>query len=1026
MAVIFVMICYKKMIHYKLWVILMVIYMKGLKKISIDGLPTDKEKNSSQTKDQPKNQKKSSQTKDKPKNQSKNQKNPVQTPVLNNKSTKGNDEQLTIHGIDDGVHVSTGESLTQVVQDDKKSSGQEQRSDTSDNVTFDNIKTNVLINDLVADLIYGDYKLGVSFDNSISKLNKCSKYKVLSDENVAVALDDADNLLDLILAIYDSVDMNIPDSNELFKLIKNTSGSDWDDKMRYVDNPEVKLHRVLENLNNPSIESQSLSKPDVDDATERGNGNEKGSSASNDVKAQDKQGDGKSATPIDNHASAVDAINTVVQQSGSQKPVDTNERDNIILSMISALGTDVNKDSIAQMLSSDTFKNLTSVHNITAEDIAAAIKESNGQLTGGPNPIEKTSIPTEIPTVINGSVIPLNTQRSEDIQYTTFMRSISDTYLVKTVLLLICGIPENSGDYDKRYPIEYKDKFIKMQDAIDTLGTNRVAYQYIQACVKYMLSIKAIQNANLDVAIKLFNSIDVEAVAILSKHIVDSHIENEINKLIVYSFMHAYLSSQNAQITNKLLSDRYSGEISVLACSIADSLYNGFYGFPSSSMPNLCVTVYAKFASLKPNEFDAVKDSYRVYGILSKLVKGGILTPEEGGDASMYAAGELDELDDVIKGMLAGMKFPWNETTVAYIRNECIKYRLMPGDVPQIEMIVNKIIHGPKDRMMKDTITKMYGDGDSPIHGFMPSEYDLTSVSQELKEAYTECFGFPFINLNHSAFKKIAAKYNSNYASHILNKAAQKNPLTKQVASKDAVIAAANAAEKYVMGLIKKGSITRSWIKGDKKKETAVQGTGKGLLQKISDFGERLYFVLFNHIKINHVMKLVRAAKMGDETPVTRKMLKVSVDDAHKYQDNAYLNTPENMKYAYITVTNTDDDNDKTVALSRKYITSFYGVYDFLRGADEYVANGIPEEMFAPKPVSDVTPAEVLAYREDVRRHGGIPETVLLTGNKNDDENALVKSGWNLTNDLVAIHTKVSGLDGLIILPKDISAILFG
>lgn len=984
--------------------------MKGPKNISFDKLPTDEEKK------------------------------PVQKPVLDDKSSKdsnkGNDEQLTIPGIDDGVHDSSSELPTQVVQDDEKSNEQEQRLDTSDNVSFDNTKTNVLINDLVADLIYGDYKLDVGFDDSISKLNKCSKYKVLSDENVAVALDDADNLLGLILDIKDSVDMNIPDSKELSKLIKNISGSDWDDKMRYVDNPEVKLQRVLENLNNPSIESQSLSKPDVDDAPERENVDEKGSSVAKDAKAQGNQGDGKSETLIDNKAPAVAAINNVVQQSGGQKPVDTTGRDKIIASMISALNGDIDKNSIAQMLSSESFKNMASTYHITREDIEAAINanNNNGTSTGETPRVEDKSIPNGNPIVVDKDVNPLDKPRSEttshtlstDIQYTTFMTSISDKAIVKTVLLLICGISENSGDYNKRYPIEYKDKFIKMQDAIDILGTNRVAYQYIQACVKYMLSIKAIPNANLDVAIKLFNSIDAEAVALLSKHIVDSHIENEINKLIVYSFMHAYLSSQNVQITNKLLSDRYSGEISDLACSIADSLYNGFYGFSSSSMPNLCVTVYAKFASLKPNEFDALKDSYRVYGILSQLVKGGILTPEEGGDASMYAEGELDELDDVIKGMLGGMKFPWNESTVAYIRNECIKYRLMPGDVPQIEMIVNKIINGPKDNMMKDTITKMYGDGDSPIHGFMPAEYDLTSVSQELKEAYTECFGFPFINLNHSAFKKIAAKYNSNYASHLLNKAAQKNPLTKQVASKDAVIAAANAAEKYVMGLIKKGSITRSWIKGDNKKETAVQGTGKGLLQKISDFGERLYFVLFNHIKIKHVMKLVRAAKMGDETPVTRKMLKVSVDDTHKYQDNAYLNTPENMKYAYITVTNTEDDNDKTVALSRKYLTSFYGVYDFLRGADEYVANGIPEEMFAPKPVSDVTPAEVLAYREDVRRHGGIPETVLLTGNKNDDENALVKSGWNLTNDLVAIHTKVSGLDGLIILPKDVSSILFG
>lgn len=351
----------------------------------------------------------------------------------------------------------------------------------------------------------------------------------------------------------------------------------------------------------------------------------------------------------------------------------------------------------------------------------------------------------------------------------------------------------------------------------------------------------------------------------------------------------------------------------------------------------------------------------------------------------------------------------------------------------------------------KDKVSIDYGTA-MATQAYIPAGYGLSKSHVEINKPYTEIFGIPYINIRHPIFKTIALKYSNRYSRKKAPKGkdgAIDKLFEKRIRS---VEANAEKAERQLIKEIKKGSLMSRFFFGDTTKETQVKGEGLGLASSIEKGLRRVTSLVSNPILIKNILKLIKMAIDGDETPVSRNTLVVATDRRNAYDRNPIVSNVINDQFANVRVYNPVKP-EKTAAVSKKYLKQFYDIVNPLENADEYIACGafsgnlpngfggtgmfraqmktISSGAIDPSAVSD---AAINAFHEDIMMHGGYPYTYVLTDQVTGSNNQTYKIARNnnflgdlfrMDVDLVAIHVKKAGMDGIFILENHDAEVLF-
>lgn len=335
---------------------------------------------------------------------------------------------------------------------------------------------------------------------------------------------------------------------------------------------------------------------------------------------------------------------------------------------------------------------------------------------------------------------------------------------------------------------------------------------------------------------------------------------------------------------------------------------------------------------------------------------------------------------------------------------------------------------------------------------YIPYGYGLSKSHVEINKPYTEVFGIPFINIRHPIFKTIALKYSNKYSRKNAPKGkdgAIDKMFEKRVKS---VETNADKAERQLIKEIKTGSLMSRFLLGDKTKNTQVKGEGLGLASSIEKGLRRITSFATNPLLVKNILKLIKMAMDGEETPVSRNTLVIATDRMNAYDRNPIVSNVVNDQFANVRVFNPVKP-EKTAAVSKKYLKQFYEIVNPLENADEYIACGafsgnlpdgfsgrgmfkaqlktISSGVIDPSAVPD---AAINAFRQDIMMHGGYPYTYVLTDRFSGmytqafriaRNNNFLGDLFRMDVDLVAIHVKNAGMDGIFILENHDAEVLF-
>ena len=335
---------------------------------------------------------------------------------------------------------------------------------------------------------------------------------------------------------------------------------------------------------------------------------------------------------------------------------------------------------------------------------------------------------------------------------------------------------------------------------------------------------------------------------------------------------------------------------------------------------------------------------------------------------------------------------------------------------------------------------------------YIPYGYGLSKSHVEINKPYTEVFGIPFINIRHPIFKTIALKYSNKYSRKNAPKGkdgAIDKMFEKRVKS---VETNADKAERQLIKEIKTGSLMSRFLLGDKTKNTQVKGEGLGLASSIEKGLRRITSFATNPLLVKNILKLIKMAMDGEETPVSRNTLVIATDRMNAYDRNPIVSNDVNDQFANVRVFNPVKP-EKTAAVSKKYLKQFYEIVNPLENADEYIACGafsgnlpdgfsgrgmfkaqlktISSGVIDPSAVPD---AAINAFRQDIMMHGGYPYTYVLTDRFSGmytqafriaRNNNFLGDLFRMDVDLVAIHVKNAGMDGIFILENHDAEVLF-
>lgn len=334
---------------------------------------------------------------------------------------------------------------------------------------------------------------------------------------------------------------------------------------------------------------------------------------------------------------------------------------------------------------------------------------------------------------------------------------------------------------------------------------------------------------------------------------------------------------------------------------------------------------------------------------------------------------------------------------------------------------------------------------------YIPVGYGLSKSHVEINKPYTEVFGIPFINIRHPLFKTIALKYSNRYSKKKAPKGkdgAIDKLFEKRIKS---VEANADKAERQLIKEIKSGSLMSKFLLGDRTKDTQVEGEGLGLASSIEKGLRRITSFATNPMIVKNILKLIKMAMDGEETPVSRNTLVIATNKMNAYDRNPIVSNVENDQFANVRVFNPVKP-EKSAAVSKKYLKQFYDIVNPLENADEYIAcgafptnlpYGFGRDMFKAQmrtissgaiDPSAVPDAAINAFRQDIMMHGGYPYTYVLadqfTGTNNQAfriarNNNFLGDLFRMDVDLVAIHVKKAGMDGIFILENHDAEVLF-
>lgn len=335
---------------------------------------------------------------------------------------------------------------------------------------------------------------------------------------------------------------------------------------------------------------------------------------------------------------------------------------------------------------------------------------------------------------------------------------------------------------------------------------------------------------------------------------------------------------------------------------------------------------------------------------------------------------------------------------------------------------------------------------------YIPAGYGLSKSHIEISKPYTEVFGIPFINIRHPLFKTIAMRYSNKYKN--AKKSGGKKSAMDKLAEKRARDIEANAdrAERQLIKEIKQGSLMSKFLVGDARKETQVAGEGLGLVSSIEKSLRRITSFASNTLLIKNILKLIKMALDGEETSVSRNTLVVATNQNNAYDRNPIVSNYENDQFANVRVINPVKP-EKSAAVSKKYLKQFYDIVNPLENADEYIACGafssnlplgaggsgmfqaqmdtVSSGTIDPSSVSD---AAISVFRQDIMEHDGYPYTYVLTDQFTGTNNEVYRIARNnnffgdlirLDVDLVAIHVKKAGMDGVFIMENHDAEVLF-
>ena len=335
---------------------------------------------------------------------------------------------------------------------------------------------------------------------------------------------------------------------------------------------------------------------------------------------------------------------------------------------------------------------------------------------------------------------------------------------------------------------------------------------------------------------------------------------------------------------------------------------------------------------------------------------------------------------------------------------------------------------------------------------YIPYGYGLSKSHVEINKPYTEVFGIPFINIRHPIFKTIALKYSNKYS--MKNAPKGKDGAIDKMFEKRVKSVETNAdkAERQLIKEIKTGSLMSRFLLGDKTKSTQVKGEGLGLASSIEKGLRRITSFATNPLLVKNILKLIKMAMDGEETPVSRNTLVIATDRMNAYDRNPIVSNVVNDQFANVRVFNPVKP-EKTAAVSKKYLKQFYEIVNPLENADEYIACGafsgnlpdgfggrgmfkaqlktISSGVIDPSAVPD---AAINAFRQDIMMHGGYPYTYVLTDRFSGTytqafriarNNNFLGDLFRMDVDLVAIHVKNAGMDGIFILENHDAEVLF-
>lgn len=373
------------------------------------------------------------------------------------------------------------------------------------------------------------------------------------------------------------------------------------------------------------------------------------------------------------------------------------------------------------------------------------------------------------------------------------------------------------------------------------------------------------------------------------------------------------------------------------------------------------------------------------------------------------------------------------------------------------EKVASQVDNGePKDEdvpppLEKDTISVDHGMN-MATQAYIPVGYGLSKSHVEINKPYTEVFGIPFINIRHPIFKTIALKYSNKYSRKNAYKGkdgAIDKMFEKRVKS---VEANADNAERQLIKEIKNGSLMSRFLFGDKTKNTQVEGESLGLVSSIEKGLRRITSFASNPLIVKNILKLIKMTMDGEETPVSRNTLVIATDGMNAYDRNPIVSNVVNDQFANVRVFNPVKP-EKTAAVSKKYLKQFYDIVNPLENADEYIACGafsgnlpygfVGSGMFKSQmktissgtiDPSSVPDAAINAFRQDIMMHGGYPYTYVLTDQFTGTNNQAFRIARNnnflgdlfrMDVDLVAIHVKKAGMDGIFIMENHDAEVLF-